>query len=265
MATEFPAGTDERCACDGRPHRHMSAYTMFNQGELWLPKDRPAVHIDDMGLEWRFNSARLLERGATTSVVRYGWSELFSLSGLSEDNAMDLANDMDHWQAQRERDPLAWVRTTKLYRALIADLPAELDALTALAERARHWSTCAVRTGDITCSCDAGPRADDEAIAAMAAVVQEIRDKAAKAEAERIERERLAEEAQRMREWMAANPGLDPDTGRPWHVDEDGVDHSEPHAFNDHCRFDSCGNCGGYHCGSYCADLYRDTDGGDDL
>ena len=42
-------------------------------------------------------------------------------------SALDLmsdlvAGDMDRWRDERAADPIAWIRTTKLYRALVADV-----------------------------------------------------------------------------------------------------------------------------------------------
>jgi hypothetical protein len=51
---------------------------------------------------------------------------------------------------------------------------------------------------------------------------------------------------------MSDDWNIDPETGRPWGVDEDGLDHHEEHDPVDSCHFDSCAACGGYHCGWYC-------------
>ncbi len=54
---------------------------------------------------------------------------------------------------------------------------------------------------------------------------------------------------------MINDPNTDPQTGQPWGVDEDGFDHSHPHAPNDWCREpcgdNECGLCRGYNCGPF--------------
>lgn len=50
--------------------------------------------------------------------------------------------------SRRYADPEGWLKTTPLYQALVKDLPGDV------AELAKHWSTCDLRTGNATtCSC----------------------------------------------------------------------------------------------------------------
>jgi hypothetical protein len=230
--------------------RQIGAYDYLNQTTVWIPRPpQDWVPIAEMDHEWRWNCAQILLRGAAGHADRYGWSALIHM-GDAPDEVIDWEVNAAH---QRERNPQAWIRTTKLYRALVADLPGKRRKLTALADRARHYNTCASRTtGDSACNCNVGPDADPTAIDAALVVIRELRAAAKKAERERLETEAREAKSRAWREWMDANPGLDPDTKRPWGVDEDGVNHSERHADNEHCHYDSCRNCGGYHCGLYC-------------
>lgn len=54
---------------------------------------------------------------------------------------------------------------------------------------------------------------------------------------------------------VTSEPGMDPQTGRPWGIDEDGFDHNGPHDPNDWCRETcadcACGLCRGYQCGPF--------------
>ncbi|RKR92845.1 hypothetical protein BDK92_7327 [Micromonospora pisi] len=155
----------------------VATYRYFNQGEIWLPKPpRERVRVADMGREWRFNAARFLERRAKALEFRYGFGEISAMSApvwfdvVGEDNGrpvtagpgmsdLDLMSDsasdaFDQAMDQRVADPVGWLRSTVLYRALVADLPTEQAEVVQLAERAKHWSTCPVRTGADDCRCE---------------------------------------------------------------------------------------------------------------
>lgn len=232
--------------------RHMGAYTYLSQTAVWIPRaPRDWVPIAEMDDEWRWNCAQLLVRNAAYHAGRYGWSAYMSMA--------DAPDEVVDWElnaaAQREREPQKWMRTTKLYQALVTGLPAKRRKLATLADRARHYNTCQVRTGagehgECTCAAGAGASAAD--IDAALVVIREIRAAARKAERERLAAEAAEAKRKAWLEWMDANPGMDPDTKRPWGVDEHGVDHGQPHTDNVHCQYDSCRNCGGYHCGLYC-------------
>jgi hypothetical protein len=154
----------------------MSWFGYLNQGERWQPNGKPLVAIADMGPEWRYNAARYLERHAVAIGERYSlaatlWFAAITSSPLGpSDNAADsIEADIDREEVDIVRDPVAWIRTTKLHRALVAGLPTKPKKVKALAERARHWSTCPVRTGGGDCRCeeiqqaDAGRTSDDTA------------------------------------------------------------------------------------------------------
>lgn len=157
--------------------KEIAYYGYLNQGEWWVPKKpRQPIRVADMDPEWRHNAARFLMRRAATLAFLYGGGEIavmakpawrnvvgedggkpvlggpaFSELDMMSDAAMDA---FDEHSDRMMRDPEGWLRTTQLYRALIADLPTDPAELEALAERARHWSTCPARTGAGDCRCE---------------------------------------------------------------------------------------------------------------
>jgi hypothetical protein len=72
----------------------------LDQGEQWKPNGKPMVQVADMDPEWRFNASRWLER-----------------------NAEKIVSDLDRASEARLGEPHTWIRTSALYRALVADLP----------------------------------------------------------------------------------------------------------------------------------------------
>lgn len=132
----------------------------FDQGERWKPSGKPLVAIADMDPAWRHNSARFLERRAAEFAIRYGraeamwWAaECASQIGPSEASRDGIEREMAERADARAEDPVGWIRTTALHKALVAGLP-DGDEREALAERARHWSTCPIRNGGDTCRCE---------------------------------------------------------------------------------------------------------------
>ena len=107
-------------------------YAYLRQGKTWFPKDRPPLDVADMDLRWRRNAARWLEKRAAIFEIRYTLGEVAWLAtptlrevergpmlaqlDLMSDNVADA---MDQWQAEREADPVAWIRSTVLYQALV--------------------------------------------------------------------------------------------------------------------------------------------------
>lgn len=149
----------------------MSWLDYLNQGQVWHPSGKPPVVIADMDLEWRYNAAQWLDRRAYRIGLQHvraahAWLavQLSSPLGPSKDAADSLERDIDDQSAEIERDPVAWIRTTELYRALVADLPTKSKEVAALVERARHWSACPARTGTEDCRCSQ-IRAEHEAAA----------------------------------------------------------------------------------------------------
>lgn len=154
-------------------------YAYFNQGEMWKPDKRPFVRVADMDEVWRFNTTRWLERNAHTFATRYGVGEVSSLSEPLYQNVVDargnaafvgpmlsefdvmsdrFQEDVAQWDEDRIADPVAWIRTTTLYRALAEGLPTEGAELEGLTARAKHWSTCPVRLSpEASCNCTPNP------------------------------------------------------------------------------------------------------------
>lgn len=108
-------------------------YRYCNQGEIWFPRDGKPVRISDMDESWRANARRFIERRAAMIELQYSLGEMAILakpieafsyyqntwvttdSFPSGDAAMDaFENEME----SRADDPVAWLRTTTLYRAL---------------------------------------------------------------------------------------------------------------------------------------------------
>jgi hypothetical protein len=119
-------------------------YAYLSQGEMWKPKDRPALPVSEMDESWRRNAARWMERRAGYFEFLYSTGEAAALgapvyvdvvgekdgrayvggAALSELDLMSDAamDDYDRWVDERSGDPVAWVRTTPLYRALVDGL-----------------------------------------------------------------------------------------------------------------------------------------------
>jgi hypothetical protein len=145
-----------------KPRQQGMTYAEYiNQGEKWQPNGEPVVAIADMDPEWRYNASRWLERNAKAIALKYAldlesWfvSITSSPHGPSDTSADMIERDIHAQTAEAFGNQVAWIRTTVLYRALVAELPNGSLALDAIAELARHWSTCPVRTGDGDCRCD---------------------------------------------------------------------------------------------------------------
>lgn len=130
--------------------RARRTYGYLNQGKVWVPKDRPALPIADMDGRWRANAARWMERRAAAFERLYTFGEIFMLSrptmreviteigGVAYEagplfSHLDLMGEhaqdaFDAEQEHRTADPAAWIRSTPLYRAIVAGLPAEVSA-----------------------------------------------------------------------------------------------------------------------------------------
>lgn len=160
-------------ATNDRVNAATRAY--LDQGKWWIPKDGEKVRICDMDPEWRYNASRFLERRAAALELRYSIGEL---TGLRAPVLREVVGEVDgepveggpwlshldlmgeHAQdafgdelERRSADPVAWVRTTALYRALVDGLPDHPADLATLAIRARHYSWCAIREGLNACTC----------------------------------------------------------------------------------------------------------------
>src|SRR5439155_14448330 len=141
--------------------RGMPWATYLDQGEKWKPNGKPMVAIADMDPEWRYNASRWLERNAKVIAAKYTSDEQLwflvacaSPLGPNENSAEAIERDIEDRAEARNADPHAWIRTTALHRALVVDLPECSIALDAIAERAKHWAACPVRTGSGDCRCE---------------------------------------------------------------------------------------------------------------
>lgn len=168
-----PTKTGEMLAFE---RQARSTFAYLNQDTTWIPRDPPAVRVTDMDLEWRYNAARWLERQAERFALLYTWGEIYWMStpfgravvaefdgepveagpllshfDLMGEHAQDA---FEHEQDLRDRDPVGWIQSTDLHRALVAGLPTKRRKLAKLAERARHWSTCPARAGRGECACE---------------------------------------------------------------------------------------------------------------
>lgn len=165
--TDNPS-TDRRQALDELMREGMAWAIYLDQDKKWKPDGKPFVAIADMDPEWRYNASRWLERRARRIASAYSSGVALKLDALiaspigpSQTVADQLQADAWNAEHERQRDPVGWIRTTALYRALVADLPDCSIALDAIADRAKHWAGCPARTidvetgeADIDCRCE---------------------------------------------------------------------------------------------------------------
>lgn len=123
-------------------------YRYFMQSEHWVPDGRPAVEIAQMDRSWRFNCTRYLERNAKSYARRFAdgchaeelvLALLGATSGGTPESVLDELDSQSHWARE---NPVDWIRTTPLYRALADGLPTGGAKLRKLEERSRHWGDC---------------------------------------------------------------------------------------------------------------------------
>ncbi len=140
--------------------REMRWDEYFDQGLRWKPNGKPMVAVADMDPAWRHNAARWLERNAAAFAAKYSISvamwfarECASPIGPSEMSQDHLEREIDDEAGGRASDPVGWIRNTALFRALVNELPSGAGR-EALAERAKHYSTCPSRADAAAgCSC----------------------------------------------------------------------------------------------------------------
>lgn len=116
-------------------------YWYIGQGTWWYPKGRKRVEITSMGARWRRNTARFMQRRAAHLAFQYTLGEILvmgtpcmrevigELDGVAGEGGpmlsrFDMMGDSAHdafedWTEERQRDPLAWLLTTPLYRAMV--------------------------------------------------------------------------------------------------------------------------------------------------
>lgn len=122
-------------------------YRYFNQDLYWKPNGRDPVDIVDMEPEWRHNCRRFLERNAVVYARNYAdgceAEVFFALEFLGGEMAQDMVERELGAEALRAKaDPVAWIKTTKLYVALGQRLPTKGKKARALATRASHYAGC---------------------------------------------------------------------------------------------------------------------------
>jgi hypothetical protein len=106
----------------------------FRQSEWWKPKDTGWIRIADMEPSHRANTARYLLRRAAAYADAIGFAELSWFQSAPEEL-------VDSWLAEDGRrmdDPAGWIRSTPLYRALVAGLAVDAgtdDVMAALSPR----------------------------------------------------------------------------------------------------------------------------------
>lgn len=154
-----------------------ATYRYLNQSEKWAPKDRPSLLIAEMDPEWRYNASRWMEKRAKTLELLYSMGEIITMTSPTMVEVLGVDQDgrpvegvrlseaelmcesaVDAWDAvmeSRADSPLAWVRTTPLYQALVRGLPPDPAELETLAQRAKHYNWCAIREGLDACTCPA--------------------------------------------------------------------------------------------------------------
>lgn len=118
-------------------------YWYLGQSNWWYPKGRKRVEITSMGARWRRNAARFMQRRAKHLAFQYTFGEILVMATPTKmtevigefngepvervrmfsqfDMMSESAEDAFHeWQNERQEDPLAWLLTTPLYRAMVS-------------------------------------------------------------------------------------------------------------------------------------------------
>jgi len=150
----------------------VDVYRLFNQDKWWFPKGAPRTPIAEMADTHRWNTARMLLRGARNHEWRYSFGETYAMGDpilrdvtggrfshfdLMGEHAQDAFDQERQWRLEH---PHEWLQQTRLYQALVDGLPQPTTRLGRrqlgrLAMRARHWSTCPrnrnLRTTECTC------------------------------------------------------------------------------------------------------------------
>lgn len=129
---------------------------LLDQDEWWQPEHGPVLRIADMTDTHRYHLLGWLEKRAAD--LEFADSMAYLGGGIFGEPPDDVVDEL------AGRDPLTWLKSMKLHRALTKGLPdlagkkKERKAHADLVERARHWSTCP-RSRDLgadACTCRAG-------------------------------------------------------------------------------------------------------------
>jgi hypothetical protein len=138
----------------------------LDQGSVWQSTvGRLPVPIAVMAPQARFSAARWLERHAAQVVEICARSELtrFAETGYPkhypvgcDKHPSDVVADLEREHEARATDPVAWMRTTELSRALLADLPGDAEGPVPAVDPVWHHESCRTRGGgSAPCDCPA--------------------------------------------------------------------------------------------------------------
>ncbi|MEV4174030.1 hypothetical protein [Nonomuraea sp. NPDC049709] len=134
-------------------------YRHLGQDTTWVPATGVPLPIADMDAAWRHNAANWLLRRAGDLAFLYSYGELLIMTDpIGRDTLtgelvhVEMPDDVDLGDPDADPDPMkdpeGWMRTTTLHQMLVKDLPE------GIADLARHWSDCHLRTCQGTaCSC----------------------------------------------------------------------------------------------------------------
>lgn len=138
-------------------HDAKTTYRVLMQDKVWYPKDRGPITIAGMDPAWRYNTANWLLRRANHFAFYGSYGEAAWMPRPEDTGEMayeSLQQDAARSGREAAAHPEAWLKATPLYKALVKDLPENV------AELAKHWSTCDLRTGQGD-ACDCGCRAHE--------------------------------------------------------------------------------------------------------
>ena len=121
--------------------RMVDFHWLIWQNTWWYPYRRPALRVAEMDRAHRYSTANWLGRRAWGIVSGQEMRMVLSFQP-SGDMACDaFERELD----EMREDPVGYLDSTPLMVALRKGLPTGGRKLAALAERARHWSTCPMR------------------------------------------------------------------------------------------------------------------------
>ncbi len=97
------------------PDAPRSIREMFGQGKWWKGRDG-WIRVKDMTPAHRLNAARVLITKAPLYAEAVSWSDFCGMLAFNAPD--DVVDSMFHEMGQRDADPAAWMRSTKLYRKI---------------------------------------------------------------------------------------------------------------------------------------------------
>jgi hypothetical protein len=96
------------------PDAPRSLRELFDQGKWWKGRDG-WIRVKDMTPAHRLNAARVLLDRAALYAEAFAWSDYRFAFGAPD----EVVDSVFHEMEQRDADPAAWMRNTKLYRKII--------------------------------------------------------------------------------------------------------------------------------------------------